>query len=116
MKKIFLFILAIGISVFSDAHIGSPGVTFEGKAGAYAVMVLITPPDVIPGTATIDIYTKTSCIHQVVKSCLIDTELQYGFVLLLCKAGCSLKRFVGKAFIAIRPIVPPRLSSPENKD
>jgi hypothetical protein len=65
MKKISLFILAIGISVFSDAHIGSPGVTFEGKAGAYAVMVLITPPDVIPGTATIDIYTKASGIHAI---------------------------------------------------
>jgi hypothetical protein len=64
MKKISLFILAMGISLFSYAHIGSPGVTFEGKAGAYAVMVLITPPDVIPGTATIDIYTKTTGIHS----------------------------------------------------
>jgi hypothetical protein len=65
MKKILLFILAVGISVLCQAHIGSPGVTFEGKAGAYSVMVLITPPDVIPGTAMIDIYTKAAGIHAI---------------------------------------------------
>ncbi len=41
------------------AHIGSPGVTLEGKAGPYEVMVLINPPEVIPGIATVDIYVQT---------------------------------------------------------
>ncbi len=65
MKKIILSILFICISLLADSHIGSPGVTFEGKAGGYGVMVLITPPDVIPGTAIIHIYTKDSGIESI---------------------------------------------------
>jgi hypothetical protein len=63
MKKILFAIVLSCLPSLIDAHIGSPGVTFEGKAGAYPVMVLITPPDVIPGTATIDIYTQTTGIQ-----------------------------------------------------
>jgi len=65
MKKLLCIILLGCLSSLAQAHIGSPGVTFEGKAGAYAVMVLITPPDVIPGTATVDVYTKTSGIRTI---------------------------------------------------
>ncbi len=65
MKKIILSVLFICISILADSHIGSPGVTFEGKAGAYGVMVLITPPDVIPGTAIIHIYTKGDGIESI---------------------------------------------------
>ena len=65
MKKIILSILFICTSILADSHIGSPGVTFEGKAGGYGVMVLITPPDVIPGTAIIHIYTKGTGIESV---------------------------------------------------
>ncbi|MEO7990090.1 MAG: hypothetical protein ABI663_11140 [Chryseolinea sp.] len=65
MKKIILSTLFICIYILADSHIGSPGVTFEGKAGAYGVMVLITPPDVIPGTAIIHIYTKGDGIESI---------------------------------------------------
>lgn len=65
MKKIILSTFFICISILADSHIGSPGVTFEGKAGAYGVMVLITPPDVIPGTAIIHIYTKGDGIESI---------------------------------------------------
>jgi hypothetical protein len=65
MKKTILSILFFCISFLADSHIGSPGVTFEGKAGNYSVMVLITPPDVIPGTAIIHIYTKGDGIESV---------------------------------------------------
>ena len=36
MKKLTLSILSICISFLVDSHIGSPGVTFEGKAGNYS--------------------------------------------------------------------------------
>jgi hypothetical protein len=65
MKKLILSILFICISFLADSHIGSPGVTFEGKAGSYGVMVLITPPDVIPGTAVIHIYTRGDRIESI---------------------------------------------------
>ncbi|HEY9046383.1 MAG TPA: hypothetical protein VIN08_10830 [Ohtaekwangia sp.] len=65
MKKLLSITLLSCLSWLAHAHIGSPGVTFEGKAGAYAVMVLITPPDVIPGTATVDVYTQTNGIHAI---------------------------------------------------
>lgn len=40
----------------SSAHIGSPGVVFEGKAGNYNLLVSISPPEVIPGTANVTVY------------------------------------------------------------
>ncbi|HTF20569.1 MAG TPA: hypothetical protein VK658_21000 [Chryseolinea sp.] len=54
-----LLLLAVFCPLFTAAHIGSPGVTFEGNAGNYPLMVLINPPQVIPGTASVDIYTDS---------------------------------------------------------
>jgi len=65
IKKLTIFFLLITASLVSHAHIGSPGVTFEGQAGPYAVLVLITPPDVIPGTARVDIYANANGIHAI---------------------------------------------------
>ncbi|CAN5148773.1 hypothetical protein BH09BAC3_BH09BAC3_25410 [soil metagenome] len=65
MRKLLLILSFLFISNFADSHIGSPGVTFEGKAGNYGVMVLITPPEVIPGTAIINIYVKSSGIESI---------------------------------------------------
>ncbi len=65
MRKTLLFLSFLFVSNFADSHIGSPGVTFEGKAGNYSVMVLITPPEVIPGTAIINIYLKSSGIESI---------------------------------------------------
>lgn len=55
MRRLLL-LLAVFCPLVSTAHIGSPGVTFEGNAGEYPLMVLINPPQVIPGTASVDIY------------------------------------------------------------
>jgi hypothetical protein len=65
MKKLFFLLVLLCLPFISGSHVGSPGVTFEGKAGKYSVLVLITPPDVIPGTATVDIYTSTQGIESV---------------------------------------------------
>jgi hypothetical protein len=65
MRKLFLVTVLLCLSFLADSHIGSPGVTFEGKAGAYGLLVLITPPDVIPGTAVINIYTKGTGLESI---------------------------------------------------
>lgn len=58
MKK-FLFCLSLLLTVCSSyAHVGSPGVTFEGNAGPYKIIANITPPDVIPGTAMVTVYLE----------------------------------------------------------
>ncbi|MBI3876124.1 MAG: hypothetical protein HY300_09255 [Verrucomicrobia bacterium] len=40
------------------AHIGSPNIIFDGKAGAVPVRVVIQPPGVIPGIAQISVRTE----------------------------------------------------------
>jgi hypothetical protein len=64
MRK-YLLLLAILCPSVLLAHIGSPGVTFEGTAGSFQLMVLINPPQVIPGTASVDIYTVPNGIESI---------------------------------------------------
>ncbi|MGC3944922.1 MAG: hypothetical protein QM762_10465 [Chryseolinea sp.] len=64
MRK-YILLLAVVCPSIVFAHIGSPGVTFEGSAGSFPLMVLIIPPQVIPGTATVDIYTDASKIESI---------------------------------------------------
>jgi hypothetical protein len=59
MKKILFCLALLLATVFTTyAHVGSPGVTFEGNAGPYKLLVNITPPDVIPGTAAVTIFVE----------------------------------------------------------
>ena len=65
IKKILLFISFFIVPFIAGSHIGSPGVSFEGKAGSYEIMAQINPPDVIPGTASIDIFTDQTGIASI---------------------------------------------------
>lgn len=47
------------------AHVGSPGVIFEGEAGPYKIMVNVNPPDVIPGTAQVQVYVTNGAVDKV---------------------------------------------------
>ncbi|MND38671.1 hypothetical protein [Solitalea canadensis] len=55
---IFIWILLI-FPFAAIAHIGSPGILFEGMAGKYKVIVNVMPPDVIPGTAQISVLVES---------------------------------------------------------
>lgn len=63
-KTTFLCVLML-ISLKTFAHVGSPGVVFEGKAGPYNITVNINPPDVIPGTATVSVYLENQQVKTV---------------------------------------------------
>ena len=63
--KNFLRILLIFISFHTSAHVGSPGVVFEGQAGRYNLQVYVQPPDVIPGTAQVTVYTDGNDIERI---------------------------------------------------
>ncbi|EMR03864.1 hypothetical protein [Cesiribacter andamanensis] len=58
MKKYLFFLSLALVALISQGHIGSPGVTLEGSAGPYRLTVLVSPPEVIPGTATVDVYLQ----------------------------------------------------------
>ncbi|MBL8229499.1 MAG: hypothetical protein JNL98_13505 [Bryobacterales bacterium] len=47
------------------AHIGSPDIFLEGKAGPYPIFVTIRPPLVIPGVAEVEIRTSAKDISEV---------------------------------------------------
>jgi hypothetical protein len=65
MKKIFLIlILCFSVIPYAFAHVGSPGVVMQGKAGPYSLMVNVEPPDVIPGLAKVTLYTQGESISK----------------------------------------------------
>ncbi len=63
--KLIVFAVCLLVSVNSPAHVGSPGVVYEGKAGPYQLMVSISPPDVIPGTASFQIYVENGVVDEI---------------------------------------------------
>ncbi len=61
VRILFLLVLATSAS----AHVGSPDVFFQGKAGPYTVLVAVRPPDVIPGVAQVEIRALTPGVNKV---------------------------------------------------
>src|SRR5580765_660362 len=49
----------------AGAHVGSPNVFFEGRAGAYPVHVVIQPAEVIPGLAQISVRVDAGGVERV---------------------------------------------------
>ena len=50
------------------AHVGSPDLFFEGRAGAYPVSVVIRPPSVIPGVAQVEVRVTVDSPASVVEA------------------------------------------------
>jgi hypothetical protein len=48
-----------------SAHVGSPDVFYEGKAGPYPLFVTVRVPQVIPGVAEIQIRSESSEVHAI---------------------------------------------------
>ncbi len=66
MKRVASIIFFLFLSItLSNGHIGSPGVTLEGEAGPYAVTVVVNSPDVIPGTASVDVYLVDQSVTEI---------------------------------------------------
>jgi hypothetical protein len=62
LSILIIFVFATKISF---AHIGSPGVVMQGKAGAYQLTVNVMPPDVIPGVAKVTVFVQGEAISAV---------------------------------------------------
>ena len=55
MSAVKSALLCLALAAGAFAHIGSPDVFFQGKAGPYPLLVVIRPPNAIPGTASIEV-------------------------------------------------------------
>ena len=53
--RVILIVLLLARN--ATAHVGSPNVFFDGKAGPHAVRVVIRPPVALPGLAQVDVRT-----------------------------------------------------------
>ncbi|MBC7920108.1 MAG: hypothetical protein H7Z75_03375 [Ferruginibacter sp.] len=49
----------------ANAHVGSPGVVYQGVAGPYRILVNVQPPDVIPGTAQLSVFVEGAGVRRV---------------------------------------------------
>jgi hypothetical protein len=58
-------VVAAVFAAAASAHVGSPDVFFQGKAGPYPLVVAIRPPDVIPGVARIEVRVLSSDVQSV---------------------------------------------------
>ncbi|MEN2283732.1 hypothetical protein AAGF08_16430 [Algoriphagus sp. SE2] len=65
MKKTLFYFTIICLAFILQGHIGSPGITLEGEAGPYSLTVVVNSPDVIPGTAKVDIYVADNAVKEV---------------------------------------------------
>jgi hypothetical protein len=62
VRSLLLAAIFCGIAA---AHVGSPDVFFQGKAGPYPLLVAIRPPDVIPGVARIEVRVLSPDVQEV---------------------------------------------------
>src|SRR5882724_8282820 len=66
-RDLFIAVL-LGLFIFcftGQAHIGSPNVFFEDKAGNHLVHVAIRPPAVVPGLAEIAVRVEGDSVQRV---------------------------------------------------
>lgn len=53
------------LAIVAQAHVGSPDVYVDGKAGPYQLFVSIRPPDVIPGVAELQIRAQSPGVRDI---------------------------------------------------
>jgi hypothetical protein len=63
LLRLVLLLLSTAVPVF--AHVGSPDVFYEGKAGAYPLFVTVRVPQVIPGVAEIEIRSESAGVSAI---------------------------------------------------
>jgi hypothetical protein len=65
LGRVRLGILALLASAFPvAAHVGSPDVYLEGRAGPYQLFVTVRPPSVIPGVAELEVRSESKGVRE----------------------------------------------------
>ncbi len=58
-------LLLIGLAIAGRAHVGSPDIYLDGKAGPYQLFVTVRPPLVIPGVAELEVRSESAGITDI---------------------------------------------------
>ncbi len=65
VRIVRVFLALAALTILAQAHVGSPDIYLNGKAGPYQLFVTIRPPQVIPGVAELEIRSETPGVRQI---------------------------------------------------
>jgi hypothetical protein len=66
MKRVLLpIVVLLVVAPLAFAHVGSPNVFFEGRAGGYSVYAVVRPPAALPGAAQVSVRVQQLDIRSV---------------------------------------------------
>lgn len=65
MRLLKTTLVLAALAITAQAHVGSPDIYLDGKAGPYQLFVTIRPPAVIPGVAQIEIRSQTPGVREI---------------------------------------------------
>lgn len=58
-------ILLAALAPLAAAHVGSPNIYLDGKAGPYQLFVTVRPPTAIPGVAGLEVRSESPGVHDI---------------------------------------------------
>ncbi|HZQ53506.1 MAG TPA: hypothetical protein VFB14_14980 [Bryobacteraceae bacterium] len=58
-------LLLAALAPLATAHVGSPNIYLDGKAGPYQLFVTIRPPTAIPGVAAIEVRSESAGVSEI---------------------------------------------------
>lgn len=62
IRTIWVFAAA---AIAARAHIGSPDIYLDGRAGPYQLFVTVRPPTVIPGVAEVEVRSESAAVREI---------------------------------------------------
>src|SRR6185437_12599886 len=65
MRLLKTTLVLAALAITAQAHVGSPHVYLDGKAGPYQLFVTVRPPLVIPGVARLEIRSQTPGVRDI---------------------------------------------------
>jgi hypothetical protein len=65
MRTLKITVVLTVLAGAAYAHVGSPDIYLDGKAGPYQLFVTIRPPVVIPGVATLEIRSESPGVREI---------------------------------------------------
>lgn len=65
MRATRILLAFAALAIGAQAHVGSPDVYLDGKAGPYRLFVTVRPPLVIPGVAEVEIRSETPGVREI---------------------------------------------------